>query len=78
MRNKYFEQFTPYLIVGFAIAIAVGFMFIMFHVLIWGVVIAGILWAATTVKNYFENHHGSNTQVKKHKHKGVVIEHDNS
>lgn len=76
MRKNPFESFTPFLILGFAIAIAVGFMFIMFHVLIWGVAIAGILWCISTVKNYLKKHGASPSQVKKYKHKGIVIDHD--
>ena len=74
MRNKFVETFMPFLIVGFAIALMVGLFFIIANVLVWGFVIAGVLWLAVTARVFFLKKFGTAKTGKKHK--GVIIEHD--
>ena len=51
--KKILDSFVPFIIIGVGIAIAVGLLFMFFSIAIWGVVIGGILWLATVIKQYF-------------------------
>ncbi|KTD64660.1 hypothetical protein [Legionella spiritensis] len=70
--KKMFENLIPFLLLGIAVALLVG-LFIMFsYVLIWGIIIGGILWAVSIVKEYvFPSKSKKNTQ-------GRVIEHEDN
>ncbi len=75
MKNNPLEAFMPYLIIGFAIALMVGLFFIIANVLIWGLLIAGILWLGVTLRQLILAKFG-HLSKKKSKHKGIIIEHD--
>lgn len=64
----------PFLIIGFSIALIIGLFFIIANVILWGVMIAGVLWVAVTLKQLYQNKFGSVT--RRSKHKGIIIEHD--
>lgn len=75
MKNKLFDPFVPYLVAGFAIALAIGLFFILFQVLIWGVTFAVIIYLAVVIKKFIM----AKLYPPKHnskKHKGIIIEHD--
>ncbi|CEG55916.1 hypothetical protein [Legionella fallonii] len=69
--QKIIENLLPFVIVGVAIALFIGLLFMFFYIAIWGLVIGGVLWLATLVKEYL---FPSNTSKKE---EGRVIEHDN-
>lgn len=67
------EQIIPFIILGIAIAFAIG-LFVMFsYVLVWGILIGGVFWLISLVKNFF-------APKKKHpsSKKGRIIEHDDN
>lgn len=75
MNKNPLEAFMPYLIIGFAIALMVGLFFIIANVLIWGIVIAGILWIGVTLRQFVLTKFGHLSKTKS-KHKGIIIEHN--
>lgn len=64
----------PFLIIGFSIALIVGLFFIIANVVVWGFIIAGILWAGVSLQQLYQSKFG--TIKKKSKHKGIIIEHE--
>jgi len=73
MNNKLqqlLETIVPFLVLGVAIALFVGLLFMFSYVLVWGLLIGGILWLIAFVKQYlFPSEVPTKTQ-------GRVIEHD--
>lgn len=69
--EKIIENLLPFVIVGVAIALFIGLLFMFFYIAVWGLVIGGVLWLATLVKQYL---FPSNAPKKE---EGRVIEHDN-
>lgn len=68
------ENIIPFLVLGIAIALAVGFFILFSYVLFWGLIVGAVLWALSFVKNLFFPHtKASNPPTKR---KGRVIEHD--
>ena len=74
MKNKYIEKFIPFLMFGFAIAIMIGLLVIIGYVFVWGLVIAGVLWIISSLKNLYQSKFGTSKTTSNHK--GVIIEHD--
>ncbi len=68
--KKILESLVPFLVVGVAIALCVGLLFMFFSVAIWGLIIGGALWLGALAKQYFF----SNSSAKKED--GRIIEHD--
>lgn len=69
--EKIIENLMPFVIVGVAIALFIGLLFMFFYIAVWGLIIGGVLWLATLVKQYLF----PNNSPKKEE--GRVIEHDN-
>ena len=61
---------TPFILIGMVIAFFIGVMIVFSYVLMWGLLIGGILWLSTTIKNYFFPKKMSS------KTPGRIIEHD--
>lgn len=79
--KKFLEPFTPFLILGFTIAFFIGLLYIIAHVLIGGILIAGALWAFSYIKQLWQSHQTNSSstpepKTRRHKHRGIVIEHD--
>jgi len=73
MNNKLQKAFTtlvPFVVIGVVIAVFIALLCLFFYVAIWGLIIGGILWAASMLKLYF---FPSKEASKDH---GRVIEHD--
>jgi hypothetical protein len=68
--QKIIENLLPFVIVGIAIALFIGLLFMFFYIAVWGLIIGGVLWLTTLVKQYFF----PNNAPKKEE--GRVIEHD--
>ena len=68
--QKIIENIVPFMIIGIGIALVIGFLFMFFYVVIWGVLIGGVLWIVAMAKQYFF----PNEPVKKEQ--GRIIEHD--
>lgn len=78
MNNKFqtpkiFENIIPFLIAGIAIALCVGLLFMFSYVVIWGLIIGGILWLISLVKELL---FPSPTKPSTPKKQGRIIEHD--
>ncbi len=73
--GKIFENLVPFLIAGVAIALFFGLLFMFSYVLVWGLLIGGILWLITTIKQYLFPSSSTKTEVIK-KSQGRIIEHD--
>jgi TRAP-type C4-dicarboxylate transport system permease small subunit len=67
--QRLLENIVPFLMLGIAIALIIGLFIMLSYVLIWGLLIGGILWAISFIKNYFFPRH------QPAKTKGRVIEH---
>ena len=68
--QQYLENLAPFLVLGVAIALFVGFLFMFSYILIWGVIIGGMLWLITIAKSYFF------PEEPNKKDNGRIIEHD--
>ncbi|RUQ90392.1 hypothetical protein [Legionella septentrionalis] len=51
--QKALEQLLPFILLGMAIAFAVGVLIMFSYVLIWGILIGTVIWTAVLLKNYF-------------------------
>ena len=49
--QRFFETIVPFLVIGLLIAVTVAIAIMMFYVLLWGVAIGLIIYAAAWVKN---------------------------
>lgn len=47
------ESFTPFLIFGVVIALLIGLLFMFFSIALWGLLIGGLLWMASLIKQFF-------------------------
>lgn len=70
---KLLEMILPYLYIGIAIAIMIGLLIVLSYVFIWGILIGAILYIGALIKERFFS---NNAALKKSKHKGRVIDHD--
>jgi hypothetical protein len=64
------ESLIPFIVLGIAIALFIGLLFMFSYVVVWGLLIGGALWLITVVKEYVSPSEHSK------KEKGRVIEHD--
>ncbi|WP_133136640.1 hypothetical protein [Legionella rowbothamii] len=79
MNNKFqvpkiFETLIPFIIAGIAIALFIGLLFMFSYVVIWGLIIGGILWLISVVKELIFPS-TKKTPISK-KTQGRIIEHD--
>lgn len=71
---KIFENVVPFIIAGIAIALFIGLLFMFSYVVIWGLIIGGLLWVFSIIKELiFPSAKKSAPPAKK---QGRVIEHD--
>ena len=68
--QKIFENLIPFILIGIAIAIFIGLLFMFFYVAVWGLIIGGVLWLVALAKQYLF----PGTPVNKGE--GHIIEHD--
>lgn len=68
--QKFFENLIPFLVIGIAIALFVGLLFMFFYVAIWGILLGSVLYLIVLAKNFFF------PKKPAIKEKGRVIEHD--
>lgn len=68
--KKIIESLIPFMLIGVAIALCVGLLLLFFSIAIWGLVIGGVLWLATLVKQYLFP-----SPSKASKEEGRIIEH---
>ncbi|HHF7366904.1 TPA: hypothetical protein ACPSKY_002026 [Legionella bozemanae] len=73
--GKIFENLVPFLVAGVAIALFFGLLFMFSYVLVWGLLIGGVLWLITAIKQYLFPDKSNKTEVI-HKNQGRIIEHD--
>lgn len=50
--KKILESLIPFLVVGVAIALCIGLLFMFFSVAVWGLLIGGVLWLGALAKQY--------------------------
>ncbi|AHE66127.1 hypothetical protein Loa_00557 [Legionella oakridgensis ATCC 33761 = DSM 21215] len=56
MNNKLqqiLEHLIPFIMLGIAIAFAVGLLMMFFYVVIWGIIIGGFIWLVVFIKTIF-------------------------
>ena len=68
--KKILESLVPFIVVGVAIALCIGLLFMFFSIAIWGLIIGGVLWLAALAKQYLF------PSVSDKKDDGRIIEHD--
>ena len=73
--KKILESLVPFIVIGVAIALCVGLLFMFFSLAMWGLIIGGILWLATLAKQYLFPSK-STTNNTPTKNEGRIIEHD--
>jgi len=64
-------QVLPFFILGITIAFAIAIFIVFSYLLLWGIFIGAVIWAAALIKNYFS----PKPAVVKNE-QGRVIEHD--
>lgn len=69
--QKAFENLMPFIMLGVAIAIVIGLVFMFFYIALWGFVIGAVLWLITLIRQYF---FPTSVTIKEN---GRIIEHDN-
>ena len=60
----------PFIMIGMAMALLIGLLFVFSYVLVWGFLIGGLLWIITAAKQYLFPNDTSR------KEEGRIIEHD--
>ena len=68
--KKILESLVPFMIIGIAIALCIGLLFMFFSVAIWGLLIGGVLWLIALAKQYFFS------TKPTHHEEGRIIEHN--
>lgn len=72
---KIFETLIPFIIAGIAIALFIGVLFMFSYVVIWGLLIGGVLWLISVIKELLFPS-AANKSVATKKSEGRIIEHD--
>jgi hypothetical protein len=67
------ENIVPFIILGIIIALMVGFFIMFSYILFWGLVIGGILWTISFLKNLFASKSLKHPPAES---KGRIIEHN--
>lgn len=80
MNNKFqtpkiFETLIPFIIAGIAIALFVGLLFMFSYVVIWGLIIGGVMWLISVIKELIVPSAKTSVNVEQKK-SGRIIEHD--
>lgn len=71
--KKVIDSIIPFFIFGFAVAIFITLLLLIFHIMFWGLIIGAITWLIVTIKNkFFPKHHKAKTVHRD----GRIIEHD--
>jgi hypothetical protein len=52
-KQSVLESFIPFIIMGIAVALVLGLLFLFFHLFIWGALIGAILWLIFFIKESF-------------------------
>jgi len=65
--QRFIEHLVPFLILGVAIALVIGLFIMLSYVLVWGLLIGGVLWLISFIKDKF-------TKPEDKKHKGRIID----
>jgi hypothetical protein len=47
------ENFVPFIMLGIAVSLIIGFFIMFSYILLWGFMIGVVLWIASAVKEYF-------------------------
>ena len=68
--QKFIERFMPFLVMGIAIVVGIVGIIFLSYVLIWGALIAGILYLVAWISSKFKK------QAKNEERKGRTIEHE--
>ena len=68
--QQLFEHIMPFIMIGMAMALLIGLLFVFSYVLVWGFLIGGLLWIITAAKQYLFPNDTSR------KEEGRIIEHD--
>lgn len=72
---KIFDNIIPFIIAGIAIALFVGLLFMFSYVVVWGLIIGGVLWLVSVIKELlFPSTTAKSATIKKSR--GRIIEHD--
>jgi hypothetical protein len=50
--NYFFHALVPFLIIGITIAMLLGLLIMFSYLLVWGILIGGMLWLASIIKNF--------------------------
>ena len=50
--QQLFEHIMPFIMIGMAMALLIGLLFVFSYVLVWGFLIGGLLWIITAAKQY--------------------------
>ncbi|MDI1352816.1 MAG: hypothetical protein PSV35_08670 [bacterium] len=68
--KKLLDSLIPFMVIGVAIALCIGLLFMFFSVAIWGLFIGAILWLVTLAKQYLFPNKSATEE------KGRIIEHN--
>lgn len=68
--QKLVESFIPYIVMGVAITLFIGLLFMFSYLLLWGLLIGVILWLISHIAQYLY------PDKSKTKENGRIIEHD--
>ena len=71
--SHFLEIISPYLLIGFVIALFIGLLIVLSYVVIWGVLIGAVIYACVFIKNKFFPDKKKPVQYEQ---EGRVIEHD--
>jgi hypothetical protein len=72
--SKIFQPLVPFLIAGIAIALVIGLLIMFSYVIVWGLLIGGILWLLSVLKELIFSNTTKSISAKKTQ--GRIIEHD--
>ena len=73
--NRMLEKFVPFLVVGISLVSVFALMILFSYLFIWGLIVGGVIWLATLIKQHFGRHASQNTIHSSHR-QGRIIEHD--
>lgn len=71
--QRIFAQLFPYVLVGIAISMAVGILIMLSCILMWGLIIGGVLWVGTLIKQALFP-----SEQPQQEGKGRIIEHNDN
>ncbi|MDF1677835.1 MAG: hypothetical protein P1U32_03985 [Legionellaceae bacterium] len=71
--KHFFQQLPPFILLGVAIALAIGIFVVFSYVLVWGLLIGAVLWGVNSLIQYVR---GARSNEPPKTTKGRVIDHD--